>query len=384
MSTRRRPMFKKRPTAIRSYGSPTAGVRPENLNLDHAPRSPKPPKQMTAYDAAFLEKVTKDIGWIAPGWWPDSSYGTVGGAEKTLKTWVSLISAVCIAADKPIFDHFQIVKPGPVVIFTGESGVEALWRRIRHIARSLDVKPESLPITVLEEIAPISSPTFMSTLRRMLREHRPVLVVVDPLYPYMGPGVDAGNLYDVRARLHVLSKITVEHGAALVVPHHTRKMDVGQHPSTVDLTQAGMREWIESWILLSHYSPPNLDQQEFFLRLTIGSRHGFGSEWALAIHLGELDEETGTHTGDLIWSLEPWDEAEAKTKEQHKQEQLTGDGLLLGPGWSGNAEQAAEKLKLSTERARDHLKALEKAGYMRSEKRGREAIYTMTTTTTAL
>jgi hypothetical protein len=139
-------------------------------------------------------------------------------------------------------------------------------------------------------------------------------MIVDPLYTYVGGEVEAGNLFGMGELLGELSSVTSKAEAALKVNQHTRK-SATEHPSLTDLTQAGSREWVGAWLLVSHRDPPDLDLQRFKLHVTIGSRHGYGAVWDLDLDIGPLDLDTLEHKGNMRWRLKTVAET---TKEKAK------------------------------------------------------------------
>src|SRR5205085_2891291 len=163
------------------------------------------------------------------------------------------------------FDRFEIASPGPVVAFTGEGTADLYLRRLRHVGRSMgmgDNEIERLPIFITSERATTRSEIFQRSLGLALRNHEPVKVSLDPLYAYHGADVEASNVHSAAEVLNAVSEPTQEAGASLKVVNHFRK-DVGRALSLTDITQAGGREWCDSWTLVRQRRRPDLETNEF-------------------------------------------------------------------------------------------------------------------------
>jgi RecA-family ATPase len=159
----------------------------------------------------------------------------LGGMEKTFRSWLLCFIAVAVASGKDCFgdDRFPVVTQDGVVFFTGEAGRFALERRLRRIATQLygmtDEEDDQLPLYVADERAILGSDRFLNALRTAIADHVPVLVEIDPLYPYVGSNTEAGNMFAVGDQLHAVSEICNEANVSLIVSHHPAEDGTGQH-----------------------------------------------------------------------------------------------------------------------------------------------------------
>jgi hypothetical protein len=303
--------------------------------------------------------------WLLWDWWLDGSYGMTVGSEKTLKSWINLCEAFSIASGYPLFGRFKPHTSGPVLIFTGEGSADLSWKRLRHIGQAYGLSAdqvELLPIQVVDDIGTTDSEAFRATLKLDLEMRQSVLIIVDPLYAYVGGDVEGSNVFDMGDRLRQISAVTVPARAALKIGHHARKLAPKQHPTLTDITQAGSREWVASWQLVSHREEPNLEEQAFKLRITIGSRLGHGADWDLDIRLGPFDPTTLEHEGKMSWALKPAAETQAEQQASKAAIKLQTDLLRLRKNGPMTASEYADKAGLSERRARDALKALVATG----------------------
>jgi hypothetical protein len=280
---------------------------------------------LPTYSIAELMAEPDQMSWTHKGWWAHPSYGMQAGAEKTLKSWLDLIETVSLAAGLPLFGRFECVSPGPVLVFSGEGSRRLYMRRARHVARSLGLSDEqiaALPITVIDQVRPILSRAFQQTLAGELdrgfgTEHVPyVKVTLDPLYSYHGSQANAGNLHEVAEILNALSEPVMNAGASLKVVNHFNKQGADRL-SLASITQAGSREWVDSWVLVAKRKGGDPSANDFRLRLRVGSRQWGERDWDLDLKLGAFNEDTFAYEGTASWSIvEAVDDAEAGKEAQ--------------------------------------------------------------------
>lgn len=332
---------------------------------------------MGTWRPSSLDRLRRDERpptWLIYDWWLAEAYGMTVGAEKTLKSWINLCEAFSIASGYPLFGQFTPHTVGPVLIFTGEGGADLTWKRLRHIARAFSLDEDalvSLPIRVVDDIGTTDSAAFQATLEIDLGMRHPALVVIDPLYAYVGGDAEQGNVFDMGDRLHQLSAATVAGKVALKIGHHARKLAPGQHPTLSDITQAGSREWVAAWQLISHREPPNLDAQEFKLRITIGSRMGHGAVWDLDLRLGPFNSDSLEHEDQMTWTLKAAAETEAEVKADKVSFKLQTYLLQLRKLESATVSDYATKYGVEPRTAERHLKALVTAGKARCDEHKR-------------
>jgi hypothetical protein len=243
--------------------------------------------------------------WLIQGWWPHPSYGMLAGPEKALKSWLVAAMAVSVATGWPLFGELPVRTTGGVVVFCGEGSASFFKRRLQHVAMGMGFTRgaiENFDIRVADRARPVHSLAFETAYEKALSP-KPALVVIDPLYAFHGADVNASNVHDASQVLTRLSEPAVEAGSSLIVANHFNKAGANRL-ELGSITQAGSREWSDSWLLLGHRSPPDLDEQRFQLEVVQGTRHGFGSHWDLDVDLGAQNLETMVHRGTAQFSLQ--------------------------------------------------------------------------------
>jgi hypothetical protein len=134
-------------------------------------------------------------GVIAAG-----DYGMLGAAFKVGKTWFMTDLAVSVASDTDFMGIWPIETPGPVLLFAGEGGRRKIARRFRSVCESRDIDPATLPIRVCMRVPHLTSEAAMALVAEEIERHRPVLVIIDPLY-MAARGARGSDLYEMGAHL---------------------------------------------------------------------------------------------------------------------------------------------------------------------------------------
>lgn len=277
------------------------------------PTEDESPLLFRRWTTAELLDADRTFQWLVRGFMARATYGMVGGERKTLKSYIGTFVDIAVAAGVPLFGHFAVDRPAPVVAYIGEGGRVPYTNRIERIARSMGVDLRDVPLFPMFETSPVQSLRFQATLARDLEELRPALVSLDPLYAYHGTSTNAANLFEEGALLTALSGPCTEAGACLKVTTHFNKTGSGRGLDR--LTMAGAQEWSDSWWLVSHRDPPNVEAGEFRLLLEVGSRQWGGSTWDLDLSLGRFDVDMGEFEGDVSWRLARHDASDGDSDE---------------------------------------------------------------------
>lgn len=253
--------------------------------------------------ARQLAKPIPPMEWLIRGVWPRNSFGPWAGARKTLKSYNLLALTVALASGKPMLGEFEVPTAGPVLYFVGEGGEEPFQRRLQAMARAYSVALEDLPIEAVFDVASLTSTEFTNAVKAGLDEMQPALVILDPLYAFHPPGVEAQNLYARGPMLAELSGL-VGGKAALIVADHFNKTSAGGLDLD-SISQSGVGQWADSWGLQQHRDPPDLAAGEYRLGVEFGSRQWGGAryeiDWTLPA-VGELESGEATAPG-ISWAV---------------------------------------------------------------------------------
>jgi hypothetical protein len=248
--------------------------------------------------------VIPPLRWLIEGLWCSETYGELAGAEKTLKSALSTLIDVALAGGVSVLGQFEVPEARPVLHLAGEGGSEGYWRRFGRAvdAYGLSVDAVRPNLIVTFDRISILAPGFAAELEAMLEAEAPALVHLDPWYAY-APALDSARVLEVGRVLEYLGSLCSAHKATLLINNHFSR--VADRSGLSQITGAGHSEWVDSWLLVAHRSPPDVDAGRFWLRLEVGSRQWGGSVWELDLELGRFDAKMGCHVGALSWSLRP-------------------------------------------------------------------------------
>jgi len=167
--------------------------------------------------------------WLFEPVWAAGDYGVMSAQDKAGKTWAILDAAVSCASGRAWLGAFPCRAPGGVLVFLGEGADAKMVRRLRaigaHKGLSRD-QVDSLPILLCFRAPQLSKTDHLATIAAALDEHRPALLIIDPLYLAAG-GANGADLYSMGALLGSIQHVAQAHGAALLIAHHWNKTGEG-------------------------------------------------------------------------------------------------------------------------------------------------------------
>lgn len=178
--------------------------------------------------------------WLFRPVWPGGSHGVLAAGWKVGKTWLMVDAAVAVAAGTPWLGLFPVEDPGTVLVFLGEGGRRKMTRRGRAVAAHHGVVWDDLPILLSERVPHLTDAGHQGALVGALRQHRPRLVIIDPLY-LAAKGASGSSLYDMGAVLEPAQLACQEVGAALLVAHHNNRDST--RSGSQRMSGAGPAEW---------------------------------------------------------------------------------------------------------------------------------------------
>jgi hypothetical protein len=154
-------------------------------------------------------------------------HGMFAAEVKAGKSWAAADLTVSVASGTPWLGVFEVETPGPVLLFAGEGGPRKIARRFRAVCESRGLDPTTLPIRVCMRVPHLTSDAAMALVEDEIERHRPVLVIIDPLY-LAARGARGSDLYEMGAHLEGIQHICQRHGAALLIAHHWNKTGEGR------------------------------------------------------------------------------------------------------------------------------------------------------------
>jgi hypothetical protein len=172
--------------------------------------------------AAVASGEVERLPWLVDGLWSAQGVGVIGGAPKCCKTWLSLDLAVSVASGTDALGRFHVATPGPVLVYGAEDAPAALRDRIETIAaaRGLSLRDLDLGLIVADTVR-LDVERDRARLRATLDEHRPRLLILDPLVRLHR--IDENSAGEMSAMLGELRALQRTYQLALALVHHVRK-----------------------------------------------------------------------------------------------------------------------------------------------------------------
>ena len=191
----------------------------------------EPPERYNLVRAS--EVVPETMTWLWEGYIPAGKITLVDGDPGEGKSTLTLDIAARVSRGGPMPDR-SAGGSGTVLIMSAEDGVAdtivprlsaagANLRRVHILTEVRGVSDDGKIVT-----RPVELPGDLPIVERIIREHRVVLVVIDPLMAYLSGTVNSFRDQDVRRALHPLAQLAETTGATFVVVRHLNKSAGGK------------------------------------------------------------------------------------------------------------------------------------------------------------
>lgn len=193
--------------------------------------------------------------WLIEDFWENGSVGVIGAPSKSFKSTFALNLACAVATGKP-FDGRK-VKQGAVLIIQGENNLSMEQHKI-YAVTGCDTPP---PIYFVDDNITMEQ---VYRLENDIRELGVKLLILDPMYLLFGSG-DINRHQDIVERLEMLTRLSKNTGCAVMLIHHSRKLERGAKITTSDMYGSAFIEgWYESMILLQRKSNNSSTMTTYF------------------------------------------------------------------------------------------------------------------------
>lgn len=178
---------------------------------------------------------TNQVSWLVQDWLPEATIGFVVAPPGSYKTWLTFDMAVSVATGTPFLGKYPVQRTGPVLLIQQEDFHGDIAQRLAVILQSrLDLRAEVTEDDRFEVKAPPEIPIYihpdrnlrfadqvvMDALELRIRELRPVLVILDPLYSAAMTDDYMTKSAEQMLRLKIIRD---RYGCSFLVAHHTTK-----------------------------------------------------------------------------------------------------------------------------------------------------------------
>jgi hypothetical protein len=194
------------------------------------------PFRALRFNNYMKEYGAAEQSWLADGWMLEDTIAFVASPPGGYKTWMTFDLVVSVASGKPFLGNIPVHVTGPAIIIQQEDFHGTIAERLAIIAESkfeippldpeadfFDLPPAApdLPIYIHPDAElRVDDEIVMERLEALIKEIRPRIVVIDPLYS----AVPMGNyMADAVKHLMEFKRMRDEYRCTFVFVHHTNK-----------------------------------------------------------------------------------------------------------------------------------------------------------------
>jgi hypothetical protein len=241
------------------------------------------------------------------------------GAQKTLKTTFAMALAFALATGRPFLDKFHTNGTHRVLMFSGESGLATLKEILRRIcdAAFVDMAELDDSLIISDTIPKIANLLHIDELRRIFKQLRTEVVIVDPLYLALDTDGREGSVFAMGQMLSMLSALCQEMGITLVLLHHLKKGngETKGHAELSDASWSGCAEFARQWIILNRRAKYEPGTGTHELWMNVGGSAGVNGLYSVTV-------DEGCGVGNRHWevSIEYASEMRDREAEESKAE----------------------------------------------------------------
>lgn len=180
-----------------------------------------PPLAVTAWPELVRDTIP-EVPWQIEGILPERGLGSLTADTGVGKTWLLADLALSVAAGELVWGQFALRRPGPVLYLDEESGAAELSRRFSKLAHGRGLAERGLPVFALSYASlKVDDPQGLDALLRLVREHRPAVVILDSLIRFHSQDENSNS---GMARVTAALRRLTQEGPAVLSAHHPRKL----------------------------------------------------------------------------------------------------------------------------------------------------------------
>lgn len=217
----------------------------------------------------YLATESQDPRWMVDGLWSDKSHGIVAGEPKTRKSYFAIDLALSVATGTSVFGHFDVMRPGPVMMIQEEISDAEMRKRLRFISEGKElggkvdrgdngtislVLPSPIPFWLRNRQGfDLSKDESYHELEKEVNDRKISLLILDPLQMMLGT-IDENRASEVRPVLRNLLQLKEATGCGILIVHHYGK-DKEKRGGQRLLGSQAFHGWVESALYLTKPEP---------------------------------------------------------------------------------------------------------------------------------
>jgi len=180
-------------------------------------------KRHTVYSARDLLLLQDDPDrWIVENVIPKIGRTMVYGKGGANKSTIIFDLCIAISAGTHLLRQFKINTYGPVLLISTEGSIFDNKNRIMAHARAHGINPAALPLYYCQQPFALDDPLDITELRTLIKELKPVLVVLDPLDSFFSG--DENSSKETKMLRRAVDAMIDEFRLAFIIIHHESKI----------------------------------------------------------------------------------------------------------------------------------------------------------------
>lgn len=156
----------------------------------------------------------------------EKSVSIIGGCSGIGKSWIGLNFGICVATGRPLFNHFEIVKPRKVLLVQFELDNGQVKERCEKLAKDMSEDEQRKASENFDYIILKSNQSFTDrwdAIDYKLSQGSWGVLIVDNLYSSVDTGKDLSNNQDLMTVIAKIDTIKEKHKIASTLLTHHKK-----------------------------------------------------------------------------------------------------------------------------------------------------------------
>lgn len=174
------------------------------------------------YEKIAAAEIPTGSRWLVEHLWLQSACGILGGQPKCCKTWLGLDLAVSIASATPCLGRFNVLDPGPTLVYLAEDSGAQVRARVDAICSSRGIEIDILDLSIITSPSlRLDTEADQMKLGRTIEKLRPRFLLLDPLVRLHR--LDENNAREISGLLGFLRELERRYRVAIMLTHHASK-----------------------------------------------------------------------------------------------------------------------------------------------------------------
>lgn len=195
--------------------------------------------------------------WLIEYLWSYNAVGIIGGEPKCGKSILALSIAVAVASAKPCLNHFNVSKPGRVLLYAAEDSLNVVKNRLAAIALEHNTSINDLNLYIItEQDFKLDINSHVQRLINTVKKGLPSLLILDPFVRLHSGDENASR--EIAPLLNHLRFIQRTYNCSVIIVHHARKDSNNSRSGQALRGSSEFHAWGDSNLYLKRNSDDSL------------------------------------------------------------------------------------------------------------------------------